>query len=178
MLSIILIVFITAVTLVLVLAAGKPDEFRVQRSISIDAPAARIFESIDSFHRWPAWSPWEKMDPAMQRTHSGATSGKGAIYEWQGNNKVGQGRMEIMESNAPRRIVIKLDFFKPFEAHNTAEFILTPQGDERTEVSWSMSGPTPFVGKIMHVFMNMDKMVGKDFATGLANLKTVNELAQ
>jgi uncharacterized protein YndB with AHSA1/START domain len=178
MLSIILIVIITAVTLVLVLAAGKPDEFRVQRSISIDAPAARIFESIDSFHRWPTWSPWEKMDPAMQRTHSGATSGKGAIYEWQGNNKVGQGRMEIMESNAPRRIVIKLDFLKPFEAHNTAEFILTPQGDERTDVSWAMSGPTPFIGKIMHVFMNMDKMVGKDFATGLANLKTVNELAQ
>ena len=178
MLSIILIVIITTVTVVLVLAAGKPDEFRVQRGISIDAPAARIFESIDSFHRWPTWSPWEKLDPAMERTHSGATSGKGAVYEWQGNKKVGRGRMEIMESNAPRRILIKLDFFAPFEAHNTAEFILTPQGPECTDVSWSMDGPTRFIGKIMQVFMSMDKMMGKDFATGLANLKTVNKLAQ
>lgn len=178
MLSIILIVIITAVTLVLVLAAGKPDEFRVQRSISIDAPVAQIFASIDSFHRWPTWSPWEKRDPAMERRHSGAVSGRGAVYEWQGNSKVGQGRMEIIEANAPRRIVIKLDFLKPFEAHNTAEFILTPQGEERTDVSWAMSGPTPFMGKVMHVFMNMDRMVGKDFEAGLANLKTVNELAQ
>jgi len=109
----------------------------------------------------------------MQRTHSGAASGKGAVYEWQGNNKVGQGRMEIIEANAPRRIVIKLDFLKPFEAHNTAEFILTPQGEQRTDVSWSMSGPTPFIGKVMHVFMNMDRWWARTSTPASPNLKTV-----
>ena len=178
MLKTIAVIVVILIAGVLAFAMSKPDTFSVQRAASMKAPPGKIFAVVNDFHRWTEWSPWEKLDPAMKRTQSGAPSGKGAIYEWQGNNKVGQGRMEIMESNAPRRIVIKLDFFKPFEAHNTAEFILTPQGDERTDVSWSMSGPTPFVGKIMHVFMNMDKMVGKDFATGLANLKTVSELAQ
>jgi len=169
MLKIILILVVLAVVVVLILASMKPDVFRLERSTRIRAPADKVFGLINDFHRWAVWSPWEKMDPAMQRTFSGEPSGKGAVYAWKGNKKVGEGRMEILESS-PSRIVIKLDFMAPFEAHNTAEFTLTPTAGE-TAVNWSMQGPTPFVGKIMHVFMNMDRMVGKDFETGLANMK-------
>jgi Polyketide cyclase / dehydrase and lipid transport len=121
-----------------------------------------------------AWSPYENKDPAMQRSFSGAASGKGAVYGWDGNSNVGSGRMEILDSSAPAKIVIKLDFFKPFEAHNTAEFTMLPQADG-TRVNWRMHGPAPFISKLMQVFMNIDHMVGKDFETGLANLKTLAE---
>lgn len=173
MLKIILGIVVLAIVVVLVLAAMKPDVFGLERSAQIKAPPDRIFGLINDFHRWAAWSPWEKMDPAMQRTFSGEPSGKGAVYAWKGNKKVGEGRMEILESS-PSRIVIQLDFVAPFEAHNTAEFTLTPAAGE-TVVNWSMQGSTPFVGKIMHVFMNMDRMVGKDFETGLANMKAQTE---
>jgi uncharacterized protein YndB with AHSA1/START domain len=110
----------------------------------------------------------------MKRTHSGAPSGKGAIYEWDGNNQVGKGRMEIIEATPPSKIVIKLDFMKPFEAHNTAEFTMQPAGDA-TNVTWAMHGPNLFVGKVMSIFIDMDDMIGKDFEAGLANLKTLAE---
>ena len=114
----------------------------------------------------------------MKRTFSGAASGKGAVYAWEGNKNVGSGRMEILDVSAPTKIVIKLDFFAPFEGHNTAEFTMLPQGDATnlaTNVSWLMYGPVPFKAKIMHVLMNIDRMVGKDFETGLANLKRLTE---
>ena len=163
-----------AIAIVLILAAMKPDSFRVERSISVNAPPEKVFALINDFHRWPAWSPWEKMDPQMIRTHSGAAQGKGAVYAWQGNSKVGEGRMEITDATPPARVVIQLDFLKPFEAHNTAEFTIAKQG-EATQVTWSMFGPASFVSKLMQVFMSMDSMIGKDFEAGLANIKAEAE---
>ena len=140
----------------------------------IKAPAERIFPLIADFHQWKAWSPYENKDPAMQRTYSGAASGNGAVYAWQGNKNVGHGRMEILDATQPSKIVIQLDFFTPFEAHNTAEFTLQPAGDG-TRVTWLMQGPAPFMSKLMQVFINLDNMVGKDFEVGLANLKGLTE---
>ena len=174
MLSTIVIVIVVLVAALLLYAATRPDSFRIQRSATMRSPPDRVFALIDSLKAWGQWSPWEKMDPALKRTFSGPDSGTGAIYEWQGNNKVGQGRMEILESNPTSRVLIKLDFLKPFEAHNTAEFTLTPEGDS-TRVDWAMYGPSPFMSKLMGVFMNMDKMIGKDFEAGLANLKSIVE---
>ena len=174
MFTTIAVVLIVVVVAVLALAASKPDTFRVQRSTTIKAPPETIFPLVNDFQRWGGWSPWEKMDPAMTRRHSGAASGAGAVYEWEGNKKVGQGRMEIVESTPPRKVAIKLDFLKPFEAHNISEFALEPEGDS-TNVTWTMHGPAPFMSKLMTVFVSMDRMVGKDFETGLANMKAIAE---
>jgi uncharacterized protein YndB with AHSA1/START domain len=162
------------VAVVLILAASKPDTFVVQRTATVKADPGKVFPCINDFHNWAAWSPYEKIDPTMQKTFSGAASGKGAVYEWKGNNKAGTGRMEILESSAPNKITIRLDFLKPFEGHNTSEFMMSPKGDS-TEVTWAMRGPSAFMMKVMHVFISMDKMLGKDFEEGLANLKAVAE---
>ena len=172
--AIIAVVLAIAIAIILILAAAKPDSFRVQRATTVKAPPERIFPLINDFHQWATWSPYENKDPAMKRGYSGAASGKGAVYAWEGNKNVGSGRMEILDASALAKIVIKLDFFTPFEGHNTAEFTMLPQGDA-TNVTWLMYGPLPFMGKIMHVFVNMDRMVGKDFEIGLANLKRVTE---
>lgn len=173
-LVIIAIVIAIIIAVILILAATKPDRFRVERSATVNAPADRVFPLIADFHEWLKWSPWEGRDPALKRTYSGAERGKGAVYAWDGNKNVGSGRMEILEASAPSKIVIKLDFFKPFEAHNTAEFTVQPQGGA-TNIVWVMTGPAPFISKLMQVFMNFDSMIGKDFETGLANIKTVSE---
>jgi hypothetical protein len=173
MLKKIAVVVVVLIAGVLVFAATKPDTFRVQRTASIKAPPEKIAAVLGDFHGWQAWSPWEKMDPAMKRSYSGAEKGKGAAYAWEGNGKVGQGRMEITDA-APARVALDLDFIKPFEAHNKVVFTLTPKGDA-TEVNWAMHGPVPYMAKIVHVFMDMDSMVGKDFEAGLANLKTITE---
>ena len=159
---------------VLILAAIKPDNFSIARSVSIKAPPQRIFFLLNDFHNFAAWSPYEKKDPAMTRTFSGPPAGKGAIYEWDGDENVGKGRLEITESTSPSKLLMTLDFVKPFEAHNFVEFTLAPQGDT-TNVTWSMQGPAPFMSKVMQVFFDMDKMVGADFETGLANLKILAE---
>jgi uncharacterized protein YndB with AHSA1/START domain len=177
-LVIIAIVLAIIIAVVLILAAGKPGTFRVERAISVNAPAEKIFPLISDFHQWLNWSPWEGRDPALKRTYSGAERGKGAVYAWDGNKNVGSGRMEILEADQPSKIAIKLDFFKPFEAHNTAEFTMLPQGgatNVTTNVTWVMHGPAPFMSKVMQVFMNMDRMIGKDFEAGLANLKAASE---
>jgi hypothetical protein len=171
---IIAIVLAIAIAAVLVLALTKPDTFTVQRAISIKAPADKIFPLINDFHQWVTWSPYEGKDPAMKRTYSGAESGRGAVYAWDGNNNVGSGRMEILDTAVPSKIVIKLDFFKPFEGHNTAEFTMLPQGDA-TNLVWVMHGPAVFISKMMQVFINLDNMIGKDFEAGLANLKRLTE---
>jgi uncharacterized protein YndB with AHSA1/START domain len=173
-LVIIAVVLAIVIAVVLVLALTKPDTFRVERAATINAAAEKIFPLISDFGQWMNWSPWEGRDPAMKRTYSGAERGKGAVYAWDGNKNVGSGRMEILEASSPSRIVIKLDFFKPFEGHNTAEFTMLPQGNA-TNVTWVMHGPAPFMSKVMLVFMNMDRMIGKDFEAGLANLKTITE---
>lgn len=170
----IIVLIIVVVGVFLAFVSSRPNAFRIERSLPVKAPAGKVFALINDFHHWPSWSPWEKMDPAMKKTHSGSASGSGAVYEWQGNNKVGQGRMEITGAVANSKVTIKLDFYKPFEAHNTTEFTLVPQGESVT-VTWAMFGPQPFMAKLMGVFMSMDKMVGKDFEAGLAAMKAVAE---
>jgi uncharacterized protein YndB with AHSA1/START domain len=172
--AIVAVVLAIAIAVVLILAATKPDTFSVRRETSVKAPPERIFPLINDFHQWGTWSPYENKDPAMKRTFSGAASGRGAVYAWDGNKNVGSGRMEILEASMPSKIVIKLDFFKPFEGHNTAEFTMLPQ-DDVTNVSWLMHGPAPFMSRLMQVFVNMDNMIGKDFEIGLANLKRLTE---
>lgn len=161
------------VAALLAFAATKPDVFRVERSASIQAPPERIQAILSDFRGWQAWSPWEKLDPAMKRTYSGAETGRGSVYAWEGNRDVGQGRMEITDAE-PSRVAMNLDFVKPFEAHNQVEFLLAPKAGA-TEVTWKMQGPVPYVAKIVHVFLNMDAMVGGQFETGLTNLKRVAE---
>lgn len=159
---------------VLIVAATRPDTFRVQRSASIKAPPEKIFVFINEFDRWGAWSPYEKKDPAMKRTRGGPAAGTGAVYAWEGDKNVGVGRMEIADSTPPSKVTIKLDFTKPFEAHNIVEFTMVPRGDA-TQVTWTMHGPQPYLGKLIGIFLNMDKMVGADFEAGLANLKAAAE---
>jgi uncharacterized protein YndB with AHSA1/START domain len=172
--AIIAAVLAIVIVVVLILAATKPATFSVQREIAVQAAPEKIFTLIDDFHQWRSWSPYEDKDPAMKRSFGGAASGKGAVYEWDGNNNVGSGRMEILDSAQPSKIVIKLDFIRPFEGHNTAEFTMLPQGGA-TAVTWTMHGPASFMSKLMQVFMNLDHMIGKDFEIGLANLKRLTE---
>jgi hypothetical protein len=171
---IVVVVILVLLGILLLVVASKPDAFRIERSASIKAPPEKVYPLINDFHNWGSWSPWEKLDPAMKKTHSGPASGQGAVYEWEGNKQVGKGRMEITEAVPPSKVTIKLDFFKPFEAHNTAEFTLAGQGDA-TNVTWAMLGKQPFMFKVMSLFMSMDKMIGKDFETGLANIKAIAE---
>jgi hypothetical protein len=172
--AIIAVIIAIAIAVVLIFAATKPNTLRVQRATSIKAPADRIFPLINDFRQWRSWSPYENKDPAMKRTYDGADSGEGAVYAWDGNNNVGSGRMEILEASVPSKIVIKLDFFKPFEGHNTAEFTILPQGDA-IMLTWTMSGPAVFMSRLMQVFINLDHMIGRDFEAGLANLKKLTE---
>lgn len=168
------VVLVVGVAAILALAATKPDTFRVERATSIKAPPEKIFALLDDFHRYQSWSPYEKLDPAMKRTYSGAGNGKGAVYAWESDGKAGVGRMEIAEASSPSKVTINLDFVKPFEARNVVEFTLEPRG-QSTDVTWAMRGSSPFLAKVMHVFFNMDRMVGEDFETGLANLKALAE---
>lgn len=165
---------ILVAVILLGLALTQPDSFTVQRSASIKAPPAKVMAYLNDFHQWPAWSPWEKKDPNMQRTFTGAASGKGAVYAWSGNRDVGQGRMEIIDSQMPSSLAIKLDFIKPFASSNQTEFMLQPDG-EGTLITWTMQGKSLFATKLMGVFTSMDKLVGKDFEKGLAQLKEVAE---
>ena len=171
---VIAVLLAAAIAVVLILASRKADTLRVQRTAAIHAPPEKIFPLISDFHQWRAWSPYEDRDPDLQRSYSGAASGRGAVYAWEGNKNVGSGRMEILDAPAPSKVVIKLDFLKPFEAHNTAEFTLQPSGDTTT-VTWLMHGPANFMSRLIQVFMNLDNMIGKDFEAGLANLKTLTE---
>jgi len=175
MLTAVLVIVVVIVAL-LAYAATRPDSFRIERSIRIAAPIVQVAALIDDFHEWSKWSPWEHIDPTMQRRYSGAEAGVGAVYEWEGS-KVGTGRMEIteMRSGSERGLIsIKLDFLKPFKASNTAEFLMKPT-DSGTDLSWAMFGPSPFMSKLMGVFMDMDKMVGRDFEAGLQALKNSAE---
>lgn len=156
------------------IAASRPAETRTARSIRIETAPERVWPHLASFRRWEAWSPWETLDPAMQRTFSGAEEGVGAVYAWKGNNKVGEGRMEILEAETPRRLLIRLDFIAPWSAKNRTEFTLVPSGSG-TEVHWVMSGPAPMMIRVMGVFMDFEKMVGRDFEKGLTALKELSE---
>jgi uncharacterized protein YndB with AHSA1/START domain len=175
--------FLAVVLAVLVLAAGgiaayaaitQPDTFRVTRSLDMAAPPEKIYSVLSDFRRSGEWSPYEKLDPDMKRTFSGAAAGKGAVYEWDGDSNAGAGRMEIAEAVPAQSVTLRLDFRRPFEATNTVEYKLLPKGDT-TQVSWDMHGPMPFISKVICVFVDFDRMIGKDFEAGLANLKALVE---
>jgi hypothetical protein len=159
-----------------VVIATRPDTFHVERSVDIAAPAERAYSQVADFHQWSTWSPWEKLDPDMKRTYSGAASGTGAQYAWTGNKQTGEGRMTILEASAPSRIAIKLEFIKPFAATNQATFTFA-QTATGTKVTWAMDGTNNFMAKAFHMVMNMDKLVGGDFEKGLAAMKTNAERA-
>ena len=175
----VLLALVVVVIVVLAYASTRPPTFRIERSAHIAAPMLQVAEQIDDFRVWKTWSPWENIDPTMQRTFSGADTGVGAVYEWDSQGKAGAGRMEITEMRAgPDRglISIKLDFLKPIKANNMAEFTMTPT-DTGTDLTWAMFGPALFISKLMGVFVDFDKMVGKDFEAGLAALKRNAEQA-
>lgn len=167
------IALVVVIVAVLGYAATKPDSFRVERTTSIKAPPEKIHPFLNDFKQQVVWSPWEKKDPGMKRAFSGAESGKGAVYEWDGNDEIGKGRIEIIET-APSKVTMKLDFLEPMEAHNMAEFTLTPKG-ETTDVTWAVFGPMPYVSKVFTMFCDMDSMIGKEFEAGLADLKVLAE---
>ncbi len=173
MLTTLIVIAVLVILGVLGFAASKPGTFRVARQAVINAPPDKVLSLLQDFREWTKWSPWEKLDPNLNRTLSGATSGKGAIYQWSGNKKVGQGRMEIL-SVTPSQVDIDLEFMAPWKARNKTVFNLTPR-DGGTEVNWVMTGSSPFMFKLMGLFMNMDNMIGKDFEKGLAAMKQVAE---
>lgn len=152
----------------------RPDTYKVERSIEINTSAEKVFPLINDFHNWKSWSPWEKLDPAMQTTFSGEMSGKGSIYEWKGNSDVGKGSMEIIESVPSSKVILNLHFIEPFEDRSITEFTLDNAGG-KAKVNWAMKGNHNFMSKVMCVFVSMDSMIGKDFEAGLKSLKEISE---
>ena len=174
MLELILIVLAVIVVVFLIVVAMQPAQYRVARSATVAAPAQAVFAQVNDFHKWEAWNPWGKIDPAMKHSYEGAPAGTGAIYTWVGNKEVGEGRMTIIESRPSDLIRIKMEFFKPFAGNSIAEFTFKPDGNQ-TAVTWSMTGDNNFMAKAIHLFMNMDKMIGGQFEKGLAQIKTLVE---
>lgn len=170
----VLVLVALVLLLLFIIAARRPDEFSVHRSMDMRAAPARVFALIDDFRQWPKWSPWEKLDPGMRKTLSGPEFGKGAVYEWDGDKKVGAGRMEILGSDPPQRVEIKLSFFRPWKAENLTTFRIVPRGSG-SSVTWEMAGRNTLMFKVMGLLMNMDKMVGRNFEKGLAAMKSEAE---
>lgn len=172
----IVIVVVVLVAVFAVVVALQPSHYQVERSATIAAAPATVFAQVNDFHKWQAWSPWAKIDPAMKESFGGAPAGTGAIYNWAGNKDVGEGRMTIVDSHASDLVKIKLEFLKPFAATNETIFTFTPQGNQ-TAVKWSLSGEKNFIAKAFTLFSSMDKMIGPDFEKGLAQMKAVAEAA-
>ena len=170
----ILIALVIIIAALLVFAATRPDSFHVQRSASINAPTDKIFPLINDLHAWTTWSPYEKLDPDMKKAFSGSDNGVGAVYAWEGNKKAGAGRMTILQSVPDSRVNIGLEFFKPFKGNDTVDFTLDSVNGATT-VTWAMHGPNPYMAKLIGIFCNMDKLIGKDFEAGLASLKAQAE---
>jgi uncharacterized protein YndB with AHSA1/START domain len=170
------IALVVLVVLFAVFVATRPADFRLARSRTIAAPPEVVHAQVNDFHKWPAWSPWEKLDPAMKKEISGPPVGPGATYWWSGNDEVGEGRMTITDSQPPRSVTIRLEFIKPWQATNTTQFDLAPNGSG-TDVTWTMTGHNNFMAKAFTVFMDMDKMVGPDFERGLAQLDAASRAA-
>ena len=168
------VIVLLALAALLIFAATRPNRFRIERSVLVNSSPEKIFPLLNDFKQWEAWSPWEKLDPALQRSYSGSTSGVDAVYNWTGNKHVGAGRMEIIESLSATKLVLKLDFSAPFEAHNQVEFVLAKEG-ESTRLAQAMHGPSPFISKLMGLVFNMDKMVGSKYEEGLAAIKVLAE---
>lgn len=164
------IILVLAIVALLGYASTRPDNFAITRKIAINAPPEKIFPLINNFTAWSKWSPWDKLDPALQRTFSGPPEGVGSQYAWKGNDSVGTGRMEITEAAPFSRIAVRLDFLSPMEISNMAIFLLTPSASG-TDVEWTMTGKQPFASKVFGVLVDIDKMVGDDFDRGLSALK-------
>ncbi len=169
---------VTPGAIIVAYASTRPSDFHIERVQRIEASSATVYAQIEDMHAWAAWSPWEKLDPTMKRSFSGAPKGVGAIYEWEGNKDVGQGRMTITEAVPGARIVQKLEFIKPFEATNKTMFAIAPDGDKAVKLTWSMDGHNNLGMKVFGLFMNMDKQVGGDFEKGLASIKAIAEKSQ
>ena len=176
MLKKILIAIAVLVVVLIGIIAMQPSEFRVARTTTIAAPTRVVFAQVNDFHKWEAWNPWGKIDPAMKASHEGPPAGVGAAYAWAGNSQVGEGRMTVTESRPSELIRIKMEFLKPFANTSTAEFTFRPEGDH-TVVTWSMDGRNNFMAKAIHLVMNMDRMIGGQFEKGLAQMKAVAEAA-
>jgi len=174
MLEIILIALAVIVVAFLIVVTMQPAQYRVARSATVAAPAQAVFAQVNDFHKWEAWNPWGKIDPAMKYSYEGAPVGTGAVYSWVGNKEVGEGRMTITESRPSDLIQIKMEFFKPFAGNSIAEFTFKPEGNQ-TAVTWSMTGENNFMAKAIHLFINMDKMIGGQFEKGLAQIKSLVE---
>lgn len=167
----ILITVVILLAAVLGFAATQPDTFHVQRTVSIQAPPEKIFPLINNLHSYTSWSPF--VEPEMKTTYNGPEAGKGAKYAWVGK-QMGEGSIETIDSVAPTKVVFSLNFIKPFQSQNTAQFTLEPKGAS-TDVTWALDGPNPFFSKVIHLFISMDSMCGKEFEKGLASLKALAE---
>jgi hypothetical protein len=178
MLGKILVALVVIVAAFVIVVSTRPAEFHIERSISVLTPPASVFAQVNDLHAWAAWSPWEKLDPKMEKTYGGPPDGPGATYAWKSESgKVGQGRMTVERSAAPGLVVVKLEFIKPFAATNRVTFSFDATGDG-TKVTWAMDGSNGFMGKAFSLLMNMDKTVGGDFERGLVGLKSVAESAK
>jgi uncharacterized protein YndB with AHSA1/START domain len=174
MLKATLLAVAAVIAALLVYAAFRPDSFRLSRSGTIDAPPDRVFALINDLRRFNEWNPFARVDPQNAITYDAITAGVGGAYNWQGE-KSGAGRMQITESVPGQRVTARLDFSKPFEAHNLVDFTVQAQGDKASTVTWTMHGPMPYLNRLMTIFFDMDETVGKKFEAGLANLKTLAE---
>jgi uncharacterized protein YndB with AHSA1/START domain len=174
MLTYILVGVAVLVAILVIVVSMRPSEFCIERSGIIKAPPSKVFPHVNDFHLWQEWSPWAKRDPNCEIAYDGPDTGEGAKFWWNGNKEVGEGRMTIIESTPDKIVAIRLEFIKPFKAINTAEFTFKPVGDG-TEVNWAMTGKNNFMGKAFHMMVDCDKMIGKDFEQGLANLRAIAE---
>ncbi len=168
----ILIAVAVIIVVFLIVVASRPSDFRVTRTATIPAAPSAVFPHVNDLKKWQEWSPWAKMDPNAKTTFEGPIAGQGAMFSWAGNDKIGEGKMTIVESRPNELVRFQLDFLKPFAANNTAEFTFEPKGAD-TVITWTMSGKNNFLFKAVGLFMNCDKMVGGQFEEGLANLKTI-----
>jgi hypothetical protein len=173
----ILIALAVIIVVFVIIVATRPSEFAVTRTANTSAPAAVVFTFVNDLHKWEAWSPWAKLDPAAKNSFEGPPSGTGAIFAWSGNNKVGEGRMTITESRPSEFIRFNLEFMRPFKGTNTAEFTFKSRGNQ-TVITWSMSGKNNFISNTFGLFVDCDKMIGGQFEKGLADLKSVSEAAR
>ena len=160
--------------ILIVVISTRPDSFRLSRSIAISAKPETVFEQVNNLRKWEAWSPWAKLDPAAKNSYEGPAEGVGSSLYWSGNNKVGEGRMTVVESQPSEYVRFQLEFMRPFKASNIAEFTFKPEGNQ-TLVTWTMSGKNNFLAKAFSLFMDCEKLVGPDFEKGLAQMKSVAE---
>jgi polyketide cyclase/dehydrase/lipid transport protein len=165
---------LAVLALLLIAVAARPTHYKVARSAVVLAPASAVYAQVAEFRRWEKWSPWEKLDPAMQKVYSGTDAAPGATYAWKGNDKVGEGRMTLLDARPGESVAIRLEFVKPFASVCATGFRFSPR-EAGTDVTWTMEGDNDFLGKAFSLFLDMDKMIGGDFERGLASLKALAE---